>query len=58
MERDYTERTDVNDEDYRNYEMESIQYNSVFISVYYVCARHCSRHGDVAVNRTDTSVFM
>lgn len=29
MVRDYTERSDVNDEDYRNYGMESIQYNSV-----------------------------
>lgn len=51
--RAYTERSDVNDEEYGNYEMGNIQRSSIFISVYYVCARHYSRHGDVAVNRTD-----
>lgn len=39
------------EEEFGNYEMESIQYNSVFIGVYYVCARHCCRHEDVAINR-------
>lgn len=44
------ERSDMNDEGYGNSETDSIQYNSVFITVYYMCARHYSRRGDVAAN--------
>lgn len=40
----------MTDEGCGNHEMESIQYNSVSISIYYMCARHCSRRGDMTVN--------
>lgn len=36
----------MTDEGCENHEMESIQYNSVSISIYYICARHCSRRGE------------